>query len=152
MDAAADLSAGVPLRTGAVDTVDTVVASDVIEHLRRPGAFLAECRRILGDGGRLVGNAPCMYWLHEVPHDYFRFTEHGPRELATEAGFAHVEVTVLAGGLDVFVDMAGKLLAPLPGVGPVLARAVQSAWLAVTSVPQTRRAHRRFERRFPLAY
>ena len=149
LDAAADLNDGIPLRSASTDVV---LLSDVLEHLTRPDQALAEARRVLRPGGTLVGNVPFMYWLHEEPYDYFRYTEHGLRHLLAEAGFATVDITVLAGGVDVLVDVLGKLLRSLPLFGRPMARLAQSGWAGLTAIGAVRRLSRRLERRLPLAY
>ncbi|TLZ79090.1 MAG: class I SAM-dependent methyltransferase, partial [Methanobacteriota archaeon] len=52
---AATADAGLPFRTGSVDSV---VASEVFEHLTHPGGFIEEVWRILKPGGRLVLTTP----------------------------------------------------------------------------------------------
>ena len=52
---AATADAGLPFRTSSVDSV---VASEVYEHLTRPEGFIEEVRRILKPGGRLVLTTP----------------------------------------------------------------------------------------------
>lgn len=42
---------------------DVVVAGELLEHLRDPGAVVAEARRVLRPGGRLVGSVPNAYRL-----------------------------------------------------------------------------------------
>lgn len=81
-DMAAVLSAG----------YDTVVCSEVLEHLPRPEAALREMARVLRPTGRLIRSAPFLSRLHEEPHDYYRYTEHGLRELLTRTGFDIVSV------------------------------------------------------------
>ena len=82
-DAAADLKV-LPFRDGAFDAV---FCSQVLEHERQPAALLAELGRVLGAGGALVLTAPHLSRLHDAPHDYYRFTAHGLRAVAEEAGF-----------------------------------------------------------------
>lgn len=149
LDAFADLTGGVPFRS---ESLDTVIASDVLEHLREPADFLVECHRLLRPGGVLLGNVPFLYWLHEEPHDYYRYTEHGLRYLLAGAGFSTVEVHVLGGGVDVLVDISGKILARLSPIGRPLARMLQSAWVSLTSVGAVRRRLSGIERKLPLSY
>ena len=52
-------------------TFDTVVASQVFEHLHNPREAAVEAARVLRPGGRLLVAVPFLYWLHATPHDYF---------------------------------------------------------------------------------
>jgi SAM-dependent methyltransferase len=71
---------------------DTVLCTQVIEHVADHHALLAEAFRVLRRDGLLILSGP-MYWpLHEEPYDFFRFTEHGLRVLLTEAGFADIQI------------------------------------------------------------
>lgn len=149
IDAFADLGRGVPLRSGSIDTV---LVSDVLEHLPHPGDFLEECHRILRDGGKVVGNVPFLYGLHEEPHDYFRYTEHGLRRMFADAGFADTSISVVGGGLDILVDTVAKVLSRMPLVGGPVARVAQVVWVAVSSPPLVRRALGELERRLPIGY
>jgi hypothetical protein len=47
-------------------------------------------------------STPFLARLHEEPHDYFRFTRHGLRELLTKAGFSIARVHA-TGGLFAFL-------------------------------------------------
>jgi SAM-dependent methyltransferase len=69
---------------------DTVLNVQVLEHTPRPGRLVAEMARVLAPGGTLILMAPFQFRLHEQPHDYFRFSPHGLRQLCKEAG---LEVT-----------------------------------------------------------
>jgi SAM-dependent methyltransferase len=72
-----------PFAEGAFDTA---IATQVLEHLGRPVDFLQEIARVLRPGGVLILSAPMTWPLHEEPHDYFRYTIHGLRRLARDAG------------------------------------------------------------------
>jgi SAM-dependent methyltransferase len=89
----------VPLEDG---TADTVLLSAVLEHLERPDAALAECRRLLKQGGHLVVTAPFIWHLHEQPRDFFRFSPYGLRYLIESAGLEVVELVPLAGAWTTF--------------------------------------------------
>src|SRR5215510_637104 len=65
---------------------DTVLNVQVLEHTPRPAALIAEISRVLRADGALILTAPFSFRLHEEPHDYFRFSPHGLRELCGRAG------------------------------------------------------------------
>jgi len=72
---------------------DTVLCTQVIEHIADHQALLGEAHRVLRSKGVLILSGP-MYWhLHEEPHDFFRFTEYGFRYLLEKAGFEQIEIT-----------------------------------------------------------
>jgi len=65
---------------------DTVISTQVIEHVPEPHVMLREIARVLRPGGVVLVTAPFAWPLHEVPHDFQRFTRYGLEYLATAAG------------------------------------------------------------------
>ncbi|MEI2716994.1 MAG: class I SAM-dependent methyltransferase [Candidatus Nanopelagicales bacterium] len=87
-----------PLRSG---TADTVVCLQVIEHLWNLDEFLAECRRILRPGGRLVVSTPNRITFSpglgrgEKPTNPFHVEEFDADQLVarlTDANFTSVQM------------------------------------------------------------
>ncbi len=72
----------------AADRFDTVVLMDVLEHLPAPDAALAEAWRVLKPDGVLLVQVPFLYPLHDQPHDFQRWTEHGLRVLFASHRFS----------------------------------------------------------------
>jgi SAM-dependent methyltransferase len=72
--------------------VDVVLATETLEHVPEPAGFLAEARRVLRPGGRIVLTVPFAARWHYIPHDYWRFTPSSLRDLLEAAGFAGVVV------------------------------------------------------------
>ena len=66
---------------------DFIFFNQVMEHLPEPALVLKELFRILKPGGKLIYSAPLFYEEHEVPFDFFRYTQYGVRHLFTQAGF-----------------------------------------------------------------
>lgn len=149
LDVQHDLTEPLPF---ADASYDTVVLSDVLEHVPRPQALLAEIRRILTDGGKLLLNVPFLYWLHAQPHDYYRYTEHALTFLIHEAGLNLVVLEPLGGALEVLADVTAKHIAQLPLIGTGLAAALQRIAFAVTSPDPVRHALSASRQRFPLGY
>lgn len=99
-----------PLTAIPSESLDTVLLSDVLEHIREPGQLLGEIARILRSDGHLILNVPFAYRLHEQPYDYYRYTSFALEYLATRAGLEIVELTPLGGWFEVMADMWSKLL------------------------------------------
>ncbi len=76
---------------------DTALCNQVLEHVPEPQMAMDELARVLRPGGYLIVTAPHIWGLHEVPHDYFRFTPYGLRHLAERAGLAICKTHALAG-------------------------------------------------------
>jgi SAM-dependent methyltransferase len=107
--------------TGLPDAAyDGVFCTQVLHHLPEPERALREIARLLKPGGRAVLSVPHLVWLHNEPHDYYRFTAHGLRHLLDKAGLDEVEIRP-AGGLICFLAYAPSTaaLALLYPVGPL---------------------------------
>jgi SAM-dependent methyltransferase len=74
-----------PIRSHAVDTV---LATELMEHLPSSDEFLDEAARVLRVNGALILTVPFMEPLHEEPRDFLRFTPNGLRALLQRHGFA----------------------------------------------------------------
>ena len=73
-------------------SVETLLLTEVLEHLREPGPVLEELSRVLKPGGVLIVSAPMIYNVHGAPHDFFRFTPDGLRYVLERAGFQIVKL------------------------------------------------------------
>ncbi len=78
-------------------SVETIVATEVLEHVPDPQAHLAELYRVLEPNGKVFASVPFFWMLHEVPHDEFRYTPFSLERLFRGAGFEHVDVRALNG-------------------------------------------------------
>jgi SAM-dependent methyltransferase len=82
----------------AAERFDTVLCTQVLEHVPQPEQLLREVFRVMRVGGRLILTAPQTWGLHEEPEDYYRFTRYGLQYLLVKAGF-QVESLEARGGL-----------------------------------------------------
>lgn len=73
-------------------SVDFILCSETLEHVREPSVFLKEMYRCVRPGGRIMLTVPFSARWHFVPYDYWRFTPSGLELLLDRAGFAELEV------------------------------------------------------------
>jgi SAM-dependent methyltransferase len=89
LDYALDLGGKLPFQDGSFDTV---LLTDVLEHLPEPQDAMGEVGRILRWVGKLIIGVPFFYWIHEQPHDYHRYTEFALRRMCHLSGLSVVEL------------------------------------------------------------
>ena len=148
-DVLCDLNEPIPLPTASFDTI---IFSDVMEHLYRPQHAMLEIRRLLRPGGKLLMNVPFLYWIHEQPHDFYRYTQFALERMIGDAGLEVLELHELGGAPEVLADLIAKVSMGIRVVGPALATSVQSlgGWWGRTTLGQ--RISRATAKQWPLGY
>ncbi|MEA2363954.1 MAG: hypothetical protein QOD71_3099 [Thermoleophilaceae bacterium] len=140
-----------PLDSGSFDTV---LNTQVLEHVADPSAVLAELSRVLVTDGRLWLTVPFVGELHEEPFDFYRYTSHGLRRLLGEAGFEDIEVEPVGGYFSTLAQLSrncGLIIGAGTQRGDVGRRAVAAAGRAAARVlPALDRLDRR--RALPLGW
>jgi SAM-dependent methyltransferase len=122
LDIECDLSKELPLNS---ESIDTIILSDVLEHIPDPEVLWNEMSRILSTGGKLIMNVPFYYWVHESPYDYYRYTEYALRRFAELSGFKVISLKRIGGSPEVFADLFAKHLQFIPLMGNFLANTIQ---------------------------
>ncbi|MCB1955889.1 MAG: class I SAM-dependent methyltransferase [Rhodocyclaceae bacterium] len=95
----------------AGDSVDTVVLLDVLEHLDRAELAVAEAARVLRDDGHCLIHVPFLYPLHDLPHDYQRWTSTGIERLLLRSGLEPCEISSTMHPLSVSAGLLSIALA-----------------------------------------
>lgn len=70
---------------------ETVFAVEVLEHVVDPATAVKEIHRVLKPGGLFVLSTPYIFEMHDLPHDYWRFTEYGLRKLLEQFEEIHID-------------------------------------------------------------
>jgi SAM-dependent methyltransferase len=82
-----------------------VIATEVLEHCPDPAAVMEEVARVLAPGGRAFVTTPFFVPLHELPHDYYRFTPSALRRLAEDAALDVVSIQPRGSYLSVWMGV-----------------------------------------------
>lgn len=116
----------------AATSFDSVVCSQVLEHVFTPADFLAEIKRVLVDGGNVLISVPFVWNEHEQPYDYARYTSFGLAHLLVENGFEILAQDKSVSGLAVVCQLANAYIHELCFSAP---RYIRVLSLAVLMVP-----------------
>lgn len=106
LDVECDITKKLPFKD---NEFDTIILSDVLEHIPTPQSLILELKRILKPGGVVLMNTPFMYWVHEAPYDYYRYTEFMLRRFISEVDMELIKIEPLGGGWVVLIDVLSKL-------------------------------------------
>jgi SAM-dependent methyltransferase len=151
LDIEADLNS-VPIIGTENDSFDTIICSDVLEHIYDPNQLLNEFNRIMKIGGCLMLNVPFYYWVHEEPHDYYRYTEYALKRFIVDSGFEIIEFVILGGDLICWVDLSSKCLCRMGSIGRALAVLLQRLTLMIEKTKCGNRLLCRKKETLPLEY
>ena len=76
---------------------DTLLSTQVMEHIDNTESYLKECYRILKPSGFGIFTVPFSWECHAEPYDYYRFTKHGLKYQFEKNGFDIIEIRPLEG-------------------------------------------------------
>jgi SAM-dependent methyltransferase len=120
------------------ESFDTVLCTEVLEHVADPGAVVREMARVLKPGGYVITTTPLYFPIHEAPYDFFRYTPYGLRYLFERAGFKIVELRSMATGsrlvsvaINTCINNRGKRL---PGGTTWLGRAIFAPLYLISNI------------------
>jgi len=69
------------------ESADSVIFTQVLEHVSDPNLALDQITRVLKTDGILVISVPFIYQAHAQPHDYWRFSQHGIKKLLHDRNY-----------------------------------------------------------------
>ncbi len=100
-----DLNNKIPLPD---EQFDTILITDVLEHISNPDLFWREISRLLKPKGKLILGVPFFYWIHEPPFDYYRYTEYKLRMFCSSNGLTILCLKSYGGSPEVMLDLIAK--------------------------------------------
>ncbi len=81
----------------AGNSINSALATEVLEHCTDPELLLREACRVLKPGGLVFFTGPFLWPLHDVPHDECRYTPFALARHLKTAGFGRVQIEALGG-------------------------------------------------------
>jgi SAM-dependent methyltransferase len=145
LDFTVDLNQALPIQN---EVFDSIICTDVLEHIFNPALLVSEMARIMKKGGNLILGVPFYYWLHEAPHDYYRYTEFALKNLLESNGFKILKLEPYGGSPEIFGDLIAKHLSKVP----LLLKIHNSLWIRLLKLSFLLKASRKSAKKFPLGY
>jgi len=87
------------------ESFDTVISTQVFEHVDNPFSVVREIKKVLKTGGNAIITAPFMIPFHADPKDNFRFSREGLEEIFKSSGFEIVDSGIYGGFFMVLSEM-----------------------------------------------
>jgi SAM-dependent methyltransferase len=91
------------------ESFDTVLSTDVLEHIREPAMFWSEMARICKTGGHVILGTPFLYWIHERPRDYARYTRYNLGHECERNGLKIIYMKEYGGAPEVILTLLMKM-------------------------------------------
>jgi SAM-dependent methyltransferase len=90
------------------DSLDSIICTQVLEHVGDPKQAVREMCRILKSRGILLLSVPFIYPIHEAPVDNWRFGPNGLKSILKE--FKTVQIYHAGGFFSVFFELINLFL------------------------------------------
>lgn len=87
------------------NTFDSVLSSEVFEHVFNPDEFLQEVNRVTKMGGLFLITVPFIWAEHEKPYDYARYSSFGLKYILSKNGFEVVEHRKSGNGIELIFQL-----------------------------------------------
>lgn len=104
-------------------TFDCLIMFEVLDDLPDPTVELLEVKRILKPSGKLILTSSFIWEIHEEPHDYYRYTNYGIKNIL-EKDFSITEISVLGDHITVIGQLVTmyfyQTLSKIPLIGNLI--------------------------------
>jgi SAM-dependent methyltransferase len=79
------------------EKVETVIATELFEHVENLDEILKESFRILKKDGVIFFTVPFIWPLHEIPFDQYRYTPYSLERVLSQSGFKDIVIIPMGG-------------------------------------------------------
>ncbi len=131
---------------------DTIIMSDVLEHVPNPDLVWREMTRTLAPGGHILLNVPFFYWIHEHPHDFYRYTNFALLRFVSINNLELKHLEAIGGIMETWTDLHAKIMTKIPFIGKPLAILLQSSINLFNRCRTGQFIAEKSARHFPLGY
>lgn len=149
LDITCDLNKQLPIES---ESFDTIILSDVLEHIYKPEVLWGEMNRILLPGGKILLNTPFFYKLHEAPHDYYRYTRFALTNFSTANNLKVITLAEMGGLPEIMADLSAKFFTYIPIIGKPLSLFTQWFCGAFIKTSLGKKLSQKTSAQFPLGY
>jgi SAM-dependent methyltransferase len=149
LDLTCDLNQPIPLPDSSFNTI---IISEVLEHIAEPELIWKEMTRLLMPGGKILLSVPFLYRIHEAPFDFYRYTEFALKKYAEKNKLEVVEFKAFGGLPEVLTDIMAKNLTKIPAIGNFLSSLVQSLCWSIIHTRWGKRISENSAKAYPLGY
>jgi len=87
------------------NTFDSILASEVMEHVFNPDQVLMELNRVLKKDGKILITVPFVWFEHEIPYDYARYSSFGLEDLLKRNGFQIIKTEKTTNYLETVIQL-----------------------------------------------
>lgn len=84
---------------------DSILTTQVLEHVFTPEIFVAELNRVLKPEGKLLLTVPFVWDEHEQPYDFGRYSSFGLKALLERHGFEIIEQRKTCNDITLFFQL-----------------------------------------------
>ena len=131
---------------------DTIILSDVLEHIPSPPKLWQEMARILTKNGKIIMNVPFFYCLHERPHDYYRYTEFALQRFVEDSNLKLVQLESIGGVPEILADILAKHIQRISLIGVPLAMGIQYITEIFIKTALGKKISKKTSETFPFGY
>jgi SAM-dependent methyltransferase len=89
---------------------DSILSSEVFEHVFNLEQILKELNRVLKPGGHMLITVPFVWEEHSIPNDFARYTSFGIRDLLVRSGFSIISAEKTTNYVETVFQMWGAYI------------------------------------------